>query len=198
MPVVPKTPYVSEEEMAVEIAKAMVYDLKYNTNLMDALNEIIRKHGAAGEKIWHDLWTDDIKREFDGKKGPVLFPWLRSAFRTYSSGIALHEQLGQVWGFIGGLLSAGIQAGTAIYTTRLQINGQEDIAKLKLQQDQANADRALAAANAQQAQAVAAMQGNVSGSPFAAAGMMGGMGEILPYVLIAGAAIFILPKILKG
>lgn len=190
--------HVSDENAAKEIAHAIEFDLRDVPRARALLDGIIKVYGKDGVEKFRAIILDEIKKEYDGDKSDSLFPWTRAAVRTLISGGVLYEQfLGNIGMVIGGVLTAGIQAATSVYTTKLQVNAQEDIVKFQTNQAIAEANAAKALAEAQQAAAVAAMKQKAA-DPFglSTASVGGsGMNNMLLIGGIVAAAIFVLPKL---
>jgi len=201
--------HMTDVEMAKELEQALAFDLRDNPAVRNAVDRIVREKGVQGATDFVKLLKEDLERDLSGSRGPVLFPWTRAACKSRIEGERFYKEmgLGQILGLIGALGGALIQGVTSVYTTRLTVGAQTDIAKFQTQQVVAQADAQRAQAEAQQAVVQAQIlgvtnPGTVSGgtpSGVSAASLLpGGMG-IGTIALIGGgvlAAVFILPKIL--
>lgn len=201
---------ISDLDAAKELETAVAFDIRDNPKAKEFLDNLVVTKGASGVRDFVDAIRREVKEEYEGKRTAMMFPWTRSAVRTLIEGGILWEQwgLGQIGAIIGTVLSAAIQAGAGIYTAKLTMNTQKDIANIQV--DAANRQAAAAQAQAEAAKAQAEAQIKASaasgGSPFGAstgfsqAGMFGGMsmGTLGIMALVGLAAVFIVPKLKKG
>jgi hypothetical protein len=198
--------HISDENAVKEIEVAIAFDIRDNPQARNFIEKLVRTKGAAGVHDFNDAVLAEIAAEYKGDRSSMMFPWTRAAVRTLITGGAVYEDMSNFglgfWGaLIGGVLSAGIQAGATIYTTKLTTSAQKDIATIQV--DAANKQAAALEAQAKAAEALAVERMQASGgSPFGPAGVaQAGMGmnltSMLPILAIGVAAIFILPKILK-
>lgn len=186
--------HVSDANAAKEIEVAVAFDVRDNPKTKEILDQLIKQKGNAGLEDWKNLVLAEIKREYEGDKGPTLFPWTRAAVRTLITGGALYHEwgLGQIGALIGGVLTAGIQAATSIYTTKLQVNAQKDITQLQINQVNAQAAAQQAAAKA----AAAASASGTSSNPLTAISSMFTAPDTNTLLLVGMGilGIFVLPK----
>lgn len=178
-------------EIGKQVARAMVRDVEGDPRTA-ALFDV--SPAEAGTVII--ALKEDLAREARGDYSLVLFPNVRAVLRR-QMGVEtsrLAAGMGQWAEIIGGV----IEAGTAIYTSKLQIKAQKDIFKLQQRAKAAEVAREREAADARAKQAEAAMRA-AAGTPLTQAGMPGVMGVpsklpswAVPAVVIAGVGLMVI------
>ena len=148
--------HVSDENAAKEIQVAVAFDIRDNPAARDFLDELIAAKGVKGVHDFNNAILREIEAEYKHDRSGMMFPWTRAAVRTLITGGAVMEDMANFgmgfWGaLIGGVVTAGISAGTAIYTTRLTTKAQTDIAKINVSSANQQAQAATATAKAAEA-----------------------------------------------
>lgn len=191
-------------------SRAIAADMAENPSSLFALARMARK--SKGDVV--DMILADIHREVSGAPGPVMFPHLRTAFRS-----AVAQRVGVVGGGMGAdadadakttttkpttgdhiadILKTVITVGGAIYMNKANLDAQEDLLKSREKATaaaaEADAARAEAIMKAQQAQAAQTKQ----------AGLLTTPGELPSWLLPVGLgvaglifAVTVLPKLTK-
>lgn len=148
-----------ETQMAKRFAQALVRDVQDNPRLNAALDHLVHNLPASEAGLWIASIKRDLAREARGDFSEVIFPNVRALYRQ---AIQEEEGLRSGMGFIGSLLTVAVpalvSAGTAVYTTKLQVKANEDIAEMQQKQALAEAEAVKADAAARMKEAEAAMK----------------------------------------
>jgi hypothetical protein len=148
-----------------ELARALTRDIEDSPLLSEAVNRLVFNAPAARAGLLIADIKKDIQREVRGDYSTVLFPRVRDILRNEIRGEVARRKLEAGMGFVGILISGLISAGTAIYTSKLQIKAQEDIAEMQQKGETQKAAAAEADAKARLAEAELAMKQAAAQSP---------------------------------
>lgn len=167
-------------------ARALVRDIQADPVLEASVDRLVFERPASHAGLFIAAIKADIAREAKGDYSVVTFPRVRALVRKEIQDDAARLRAGM--GFIGALITGLVSAGTAVYTSRLQIKAQEDIAEMQLRQKSAEAAALKAAAEARRAEAEAAMALAAQQSPEATAAAVFGPAGLPGWVLPVGIA----------
>lgn len=149
----------AKREFAEAVSAAFVADIVRAPSITQAIRE--RKLGSEGLS---NIARRELFREMYGKSGPVLFPNLRSLFRSHRKFDRSPLQAGMAGlGDVFDLLGTAVEQAAKVYTAKVEGKTQEAVAKLQTQQVVSAAE--LEAAIARQKSAAAQTSPAAPGGP---------------------------------